>query len=193
MRMSSKDEGANKLAKKSHQFRDMIEAKNNLLIIPSTTSGIREYIPIGFLDKNYIISNSSYVIYDPPVFIFSILSSKMHLTWSFFVAGYLGTSVRYTSGLCYNTFPIKNLTFDEKFKLEQLAYKLIDQREEFSQKTLHELYDPNKMPLSLKNIHQEIDSFVDQFYLREKIQNHEERIKILFDAYENIIKGNMLI
>lgn len=193
MRMSSKDEGANKLAKKSHQFRDMIEAKNNLLIIPSTTSGIREYIPIGFLDKNFIISNSSYVIYDAPVFIFSILSSKMHLTWSFFVAGYLGTSVRYTSGLCYNTFPIKKLTLDEKFKLEQLAYKLIDQREEFSQKTLHELYDPNKMPLSLKKIHQEIDSFVDQFYSREKIHNHEERIKILFDAYENIIKGNMLI
>jgi hypothetical protein len=63
-RLNSKDEGARKLANRSHQFRDINEYKNIAIIIPANTSERREYVPIGFLHNHEVISNSAQAIYD---------------------------------------------------------------------------------------------------------------------------------
>ncbi len=63
-RLNSKDEGTNRLGKRSHQFRDRNIAEENQLIIPSVSSESRYYIPCGYLDNTTIVSNSAQVIYD---------------------------------------------------------------------------------------------------------------------------------
>src|SRR5690606_25554245 len=54
-RLKSKDKGTNKLALRAHQFRDRNMAIDSSIIVPSTSSERREYIPLGFLPKDNII------------------------------------------------------------------------------------------------------------------------------------------
>lgn len=192
-RLSSTDAGTRKLARRSHQFRDIKEAKLSSIIVPSSTSENREYIPIGYLNKNVIISNLGNVIYDPPSYLLSLLSSKMHMTWVFAVSGGLGSGVRYSIGISYNTFPMPELNKNQISLLEELSFNLIDEREKYSDKTLAELYNVNLMPLSLKNIHNKIDKTVDEIYLSKSFENNNYRLKFLFNLYEKITNREVLI
>jgi len=193
MRIKSRDKGANDLAKRSHQFRDILQAKKSLIIIPSTTSERRNYIPIGFLDKNTIVSNASHVVYDPPSYVMSILSSKMHMSWVFSISGYLGSSIRYSSGLSYNTFPFPLIDKEKIKSLEEMAYMIVDEREKYPEKTLAELYDPDKMPSGLLNIHEKNDTLVDDCFSKNIFNNNEERLKFLLNMYNEIKNGDKLI
>jgi type II restriction/modification system DNA methylase subunit YeeA len=56
-RLKSKDKGTNKLAERSHQFRDRNVPKESQLIIPSVSSEKREYIPCGNLRTDTVVSN----------------------------------------------------------------------------------------------------------------------------------------
>ncbi|MCI5146295.1 MAG: class I SAM-dependent DNA methyltransferase, partial [Candidatus Electrothrix sp. AR3] len=99
----------------------------------------REYIPFGFLDNNHIVSDSAQAIYDPPPYIFAVISSRMHMTWVRTVAGRLKTDYRYSSALCYNTFPFPGITDTQKTTLEDHVFQVLDERELHPEKTLAQL------------------------------------------------------
>ena len=192
-RLNSKKPATKKLAIRPHQFEDLNTSKNNCIIVPSVSSERRKYIPIGFLEKNVVVSNAAHVIYDPPLYLLSILCSYMHMKWVFAVGGYLGSSIRYSSTLCYNSFPLPLLNNQQKKDLEDLTLELVDEREKFSEKTMSELYDVNKMPKSLVNIHEKIDITVDKIYNKQGFNSDEVRLSYLFELYENLNKKNELI
>ena len=192
-RLNSKKPATKKLAIRPHQFEDLNISKNNCIIIPSVSSERRKYIPIGFLEKNVVVSNAAHVIYDPPLYLLSILCSLMHMKWVFAVGGYLGSSIRYSSTLCYNSFPIPSLNENQKKTLENLTLELVDEREKYSDKTMSELYDSEKMPKSLINVHEKIDKAVDSIYKKEDFKSDQERLNYLFELYEKLTKKNELI
>ena len=72
-RLNSKDKGTNELAKRSHQFRDRNVAKVCQLIIPSVSSERRDYIPMGFLNGDTVISNLALAIYDAQPWLFGVI------------------------------------------------------------------------------------------------------------------------
>ena len=187
MRLASKDAAANEMAAYSHQFREMKCAKSNLIIIPSHSSENRDYIPIGFLDKNTIISNAAFAVYDPPTWIFGVISSRMHMTWVRAVAGRLETRIRYSSSLCYNTFPFPDISDKQKEKLEDHVFRVLDEREKHPEKTMAQLYDPDKMPAGLRQAHHEMDIAIEQCYRAKPFTNDEERLEYLFKLYEEMI------
>ena len=192
-RSNSKDAGTRRLSKRPHQFRDLNEAEKNSLIIPRHTSERREYLIVGFLNKQTIIADSSQAIYDPPIFILGLLSSRIHNLWSNFVGGTLQTTPRYSIKLCYNTFPF-NVT-DKKYltELEKESLNLIDEREKYSDKTLAQIYDPNQMPSSLKKRHEAIDSIIEDFYKINKNWDNEKKLSFVLDIYKNYKNVNQLI
>lgn len=98
-------EVARGIANKPHQFRYTHSAKESQIIIPIVSSERREYIPMGFLPKDYIIISSAAAIFDCETYVFGIISSRIHMTWVKITAGRLENRLRYLSGLCYNTFP----------------------------------------------------------------------------------------
>lgn len=183
-RSNSKKIATQRLVLRPHQFEDLNISKNNSIIIPSVSSAKRRYIPIGFLDKDIVVSNAAHVIYDPPLHMLAILCSFMHMKWVFTVGGYLGPGIRYSSSLCYNTFPFPKISSSQKKDLENLSLKLIDVREKYSEKTMAELYDFEKMPSLLKKIHNEIDLKVDNMYTKRKFNSDEDRLRFLFELYE---------
>ena len=174
------------LTNKSHQFRYRKTATNYSIIIPCTSSEKREYLPSGFFDSNYISMNSAQVIYDPETWIFGVISSKIHLFWSKYVAGTLESRLRYSTLLCYNTFPFPNISQDQKKRIEMYVFDVLDEREKHPEKTLAELYDPDKMPAGLRQAHHNLDIAIEQCYRLKPFASDEERLEHLFTLYEQM-------
>lgn len=186
LRLASPDAGGQKLSGKPHQFREMKIANNNSIIIPSVSSENRGYIPIGFLTTDSIISNLAFAIYDPEPWVFGVITSRMHMTWMRTTAGRLGTGYRYSSVLCYNTFPLPELSEQQKEEIDNHVYKILDEREKHLGKTMAQLYDPDKMPEGLKDAHHQLDLAIEKCYLPKPFESDEERLECLFKLYEEM-------
>jgi len=189
VRLASNDSGAQKLAAKPHQFREMREPKNNSLIVPTVTSERRDYIPIGYLKKTDVVIAPNNVIYDPPPYLFGILSSRIHVQWVRVVAGRLKTDYRYSSALCYNNFPIPSISSKKEQEITGASLNIIQVRERYPDKTIGQIYDPDKMPRDLLEAHMELDRFVEACYRKTPFNNDSERLECLFSLYETMTGG----
>jgi hypothetical protein len=109
------------------------------------------------------------------------------MVWVKNTGGYLGTSIRYSSALCYNTFPFPDITENQKKDLEKHVYKVLEERENHSEKTLAQLYDPDKMPDGLREAHHQLDLAVERCYRAKPFETDEERLEYLFKLYEQMI------
>lgn len=187
-RVLSKDDGTKKLADRPYQFRDLNVAQKHALIIPSVSSERRDYIPIGFLNSDTIISNSAQAIYDPEPFIFSVINSRIHMTWVRAIAGRLKSDYRYSNSLCYNTFPFPPISDSQKHELENHVYRILEEREKHSEKTLAQLYDPDKMPEGLREAHRQNNLAIERCYRSRPFESDEERLEYLFKLYEQMIE-----
>lgn len=178
-----------KLAATSHRFAEIRHIDGNAIIIPSVSSERRFYIPVGFLtsESNVIITNLAFAVYDPPTWIFAVISSRMHMTWVRAVAGRLETRIRYSSSLCYNTFPFPEISDKQKEKLEDHVFRVLDEREKHPEKTMAQLYDPDKMPAALRQAHHDMDIAIEQCYRAKPFTTDEERLEYLFTLYEEMI------
>lgn len=73
-RRKSPDKGAQKMAERPHQFRDL-NNPDDYILIPSVSSERRTYIPIGFYDANVISTNANYIIPNGTLYEFSVMYS----------------------------------------------------------------------------------------------------------------------
>ena len=178
---------AKKAAAVPHRFFYRTHVETNKILFPKTTSGRREYVPLGFIDSRSIISNASFVINDINESIFGILSSKMHNLWLSITSARMNTSFRYSVNLTYNTFPFPEINQEQKQELERNVYHLLSEREKHSEKTLSQLYDPDKMPDSLRDAHHQLDLAVERCYRSKPFASDEERLEYLFKLYEQMI------
>lgn len=186
-RLASKDAGTQMLARRSHQFRDTKEPLQHQIIVPSVSSERRKYIPTGFLSNNVVVSNSAQVIYDAEVYLMGILTSNMHMVWMRHVGGKLKSDYRYAKDLVYNTFPFPPISEVQKKELEKHVYAVLGAREAHSEKTLAQLYDPDKMPINLREAHHQLDLAVERCYRAKPFESDEERLEYLFKLYEKMI------
>jgi hypothetical protein len=187
-RLGAKDSGANRLASRSSQFRDLNNPET-FLLIPETSSESREYIPMGFFDKNYIANNTCYTIPNATLFHFGVLTSKMHMAWVKMVCGRLESRFRYSKDIVYNNFPFPSVGGDTVVaftKIEQLAQSVLDVRLKYSGSSLADLYDPLTMPPDLAKAHVDLDRAVEKCYRAKPFESDEERVEFLFEMYGEI-------
>lgn len=186
-RLSAKDKGTNKLALRPHQFRDL-NNPDSFIAIPKTSSERREYIPLKYLTSDFIPADSIRLVPNADLDLFSTLCSKMHMIWMRTISGKLKTDFRYSKTLSYNTFPFPSFSKQRKEELTQCALKIIDERLKHSEKTLAQLYDPDKMPEGLKEAHHQNDLAVERCYRSTAFSSDEERLEYLFKLYEKMIQ-----
>ncbi len=186
LRLDSTDTSCLKLAERPYQFREHPDLNREKIIIPRVSSERRKYIPMGFLDKGFVISDSAFAIYDASLWLFGILTSEMHMTWVRTVGGRLETRYRYSAGLCYNTFPFPTISDTKKSEIEEAATNVLLARANYPEKTLADLYDPEKMPEDLREAHEELDRIVESCYPGAPFANDEARLECLFRLYEKM-------
>lgn len=192
-REKSDREATNKLSSSPYFFGEVRHLECESIIIPRVSSERREYIPIGFLAKDEIITDSANAVYNPEPWIFGIITSHMHMIWVRAVAGRLEDRLRYSSSLCYNTFPLPVLTQTQKEHITNNVYNILSEREKWPEKTMSELYDAEKMPEGLREAHVFLDKLVEKIYREKPFENDEERLSYLFKLYEEMINRDKLI
>lgn len=180
------------LINRPHQFRYTHEAKSHLIIIPRVSSERRKYIPFGVLSSDFIVSDSAQVIYDADTYVFGILSSYMHMVWVRITCGYLGSSIRYSSGLCYNTFPFPDINVKQKETITQYVFDVLDERAKYPEKTMAWLYNTETMPSGLANAHNALDEAIERIYRLAPFTSDAERLAHLFKLYEEMAKKDTL-
>ncbi|MGC3023189.1 DNA methyltransferase [Brevibacterium sp. FAM 24630] len=175
-----------KLSAVPHRFGEVRFKPTESIIVPSVSSARREYIPIGYLGPDTVISNAAFAVYDAEPWLFSLLTSKIHMVWTAAVGGQLKTDYRYSNTIVYNNFPVPPLSDAAKENLTEVALRVLDVREYHCEKTLAELYDPDKMPDDLREAHVEVDALVDSIYSKKSYESDEQRLADLFAMYERM-------
>lgn len=179
----------NKLAAIPHRFGEVRYKPTESIIVPSTSSERRDYIPIGFLGRGTIVSNLAFAVYDAEPWTFSLLTSRIHMTWVRAVGGRMNDDYRYSNTLVYNSFPVPRIADAQRERLTHVAFRVLDVREYHSEKTLAKLYDPDLMPDDLRLAHQELDELVDAIYRKRRFDSDEDRLSYLFGMYEQMISA----
>ena len=205
-RLNSKAESTKIYAEKPHLFvqrgdynkaiEDFKGDPDEMLniIIPRTSSENRLYIPIGIVEnKDFISSDNLQVIYDSPLYLLGILQSRMHMVWLRNIGGKLKTDYRYSNTLVYNTFPIPDLSEEDKLEIEDRISYILDVRDE-ELLSLAELYgsplatkNPKPMNECLLNAHKALDRYIDKIYSKKEFSNDEERLSVLLKMYQQKI------
>ena len=182
-RLRSKNKTTNKFANKAYRFVEIRKQETNCVFLPETSSAARQYVPVGYGEKETIFSNTIKTIYNSPLYLMAILSSKMHNVWIKNIGGKLETNIKYSIEIIYNNFPIINLNNEQIKKLNDLSIQLLDCRNKFFDKTIAYLYNDETMPNSISAIHKLIDEVVDSIYCKKSFLNDNERLAFLFDLY----------
>ena len=177
-----------KLADTPTLFRETINP-DTYIIVPRVSSEKRKYIPIGFLNKEIIPSDSAVIIKDATLYDFGILESNIHMAWMRMVAGRLEMRYRYSKDIVYNNFPWPEPTDQQHQKIEQTAQAILDARKNYPDSSLADLYDPLLMPTDLRKAHKANDRAVMEAYGFWKTVNTEaECVAKLFEMYQELTK-----
>lgn len=171
-----------------HRFRQIQSvAKKHTLIIPQVSSEAREYLPIGLLPQNSIVSNLAFALYDAPLWNMAIIASRLHLVWIATVCGKMKTDFRYSNTMGWNTFPVPLLTEQNKADLTACAENILLAREAHFPATIADLYEPDKMPENLRRAHEQNDEVLERIFIGRRFKNDTERLEKLFDLYTKMI------
>ncbi|MEG3878633.1 lactate dehydrogenase [Microcoleus sp. herbarium7] len=186
MRLSSRDKGANDMAKRSHQMREMNESKQYTIVLPRITSENRDYLPIGLLKAPSVITSQNFALYDTEIFYMSIIVARLHWVWIKTVCTTMRTDFSYTNTLGWNTFPVPTLTDRNKADLTRCAEEILLAREQYFPATIADMYDPTRMdtefPL-VREAHDRNDEILERIYIGRRFKNDTERLEKLFELY----------
>ena len=187
-RMDSKREATKKLATRPMLFGEIRQPSTKYLIIPKVSSENRRYIPIGILEPTVICNGSALIVPNASLYIFGVLNSYMHMSWTKTVCGRMKSDYQYSAGIVYNNFPWpENLSETQKRVIEEAAQRVLDFRAEFPNSSLSDLYDPLTMPPSLTAAHNNLDRVVDLAYRPQPFLNDAKRMEFLFELYEKYL------
>jgi hypothetical protein len=157
--------------------------------IPRHSTESRDYYPIIALPKGSIVGDGAFSLYDPPFWNIAIFASRLSLVWIGTVCGKIKTDFRFSNTLGWNTFPIPPLTEKNRSDLIRCAEDILLAREAHFPATIADLYDPENMPVDLREAHERNDEVLERIYIGRRFKNDTERLEKLFDLYAKMTPG----
>lgn len=189
MREQSNREATKKLAETPTLFGEIRQPSADYIVIPRVSSERRKYIPIGFLNADYIASDAVQILPDANMFHFGVLTSNVHMAWMRAVCGRLKSDYRYSVNIVYNNFPWPTPTDEQKAAIEKTAQAILDARALYPDCSLADLYDEVAMPPELRKAHQANDRAVMQAYgFDVKTMTESTCVAELMKMYQELTK-----
>ena len=166
-------------------FSQIRQPDTDYILVPETSSSARKYIPIGFMSKYVIASNSTLVASDAGLDLFAVMTSSVHMYWMKVICGRLKSDYRYSPSV-YNNFPWPTPTAAQKEKIKQTAQEILDARNLYPDCSLADLYDENTMPVELRRAHQANDKAVMEAYGFDPSMSESQIVAELFKMYQKM-------
>ena len=184
MRSESKAAETRPAAAFPHRFRQIQSvAQKSTLIVARVSSEQREFLPIGLEDKNTIIGDRNFALYDAPLWNMALIASRLHWVWIGTVCVRMRTDFSYSNTLGWNTFPVPTLTDQNKTDLTRCAEDILLAREAHFPATIADLYAPEAMPENLRQAHDRNDEVLERIYIGRRFKNDTDRLEKLFELY----------
>src|ERR1019366_9369896 len=139
------------------------------------------------IDATGVVSSQNFALYDEPIWLISIIASRLHIAWIGAVCGRLEMRFMYSNTICWNTFPLPTLTEKNKADLTRCAEEIILAREAHFPATIADLYDPERMPTDLREAHERNDEVLERIFIGRRFRNDTERLEKLFELYTKMI------
>ena len=187
-RSKSKSAGTRKISDTPLRFHVENFPDGDYIVIPEISSEKRNYIPMGFMKPSVLCSNRLKISQGASIFHFGILTSSVHMAWTRVVCGRLEMRYCYSIGVVYNNFPWPTPTEDQKATIEQTAQGILDARALYPDKSLADLYDPDKMPVELRIAHEANDKAVMDAYGFARDMGEPEIVAELMKMYQELTK-----
>jgi hypothetical protein len=187
-RQESEDKGTKDKALFPYRFREQHCSNTHSIIIPRVCTETRNYLPVGLLNNESVISDAAFAIYDAPLWCLALISSRVHIMWIETACGKLKNDYRYSKQLGWNTFPLPKLTEKNKDDLTSCAKNILLAREENYPMTITEQYRPEEMPTNLLEAHKYNDEIVERIFIGRMFRNDSERVLKLIELYSTIAK-----
>jgi hypothetical protein len=168
-------------------FGEIRQPTNSYILIPKVSSEKRDYVPIGIVSPDVIVSGSAQFLSPIHLADFAIVTSAIHMSWMRTTGGRTKSDYQYTNTLVYNTFPWPEISPTQEAKISELAQAVLDARAAWPDSTLADLYDPDLMPPNLRKAHQTLDLAVDKLYRKTPFASERERVEHLFGLYEKMV------
>ena len=160
---------------------------SHFLCVPEVSSGTRTYIPMGYLDNSVIASNKLQIIPDASLYMFGVLTSRVHMAWIGVLCCRRGTGYSYSPSI-YHNFPWPSPTGNQRAKIEQTAQGILDTRALYPDSSLADLYDELTMPADLRKAHKANDAAVMSAYGFGKDLTEPEIVARLMGMYEELTR-----
>jgi hypothetical protein len=169
-----------------HRFMVVTHQDTVAMLIPMVSAERRRYLQIGIMPATTIINSNAYAIYNPPAFLFALLSSRMHAVWISSIAGRMRTDPRYSNTYVYNTFPVPDLSDEQRRVLAGHSKAILKARAKHPGKTIAWLYNPETMPANLLESHQDNDAYIDEQIYGRNFRDDTQRLDFLFAMYARV-------
>ncbi|MDD7596400.1 MAG: DNA methyltransferase [Prevotella sp.] len=189
LRLASKSAGTRKLADTPTRFHVENMPEGTSIIVPSTSSERRKYVPMGFIPQGTLASNAVLLIPSATLYHFGVLESNVHMAWMRAVCGRLKSDYRYSKDIVYNNFPWPDATDEQRTEIAQAAQRILDARQLYPDSSLADLYDPTLMPHELLKAHRDNDRLVMRLYGFPTSMTETECVAQLFKLYQKKCKG----
>ena len=189
LRENSNRESTRDLALYPYSFGEIRQPESTYLLFPCHSSEARRYIPIGFIDKDTICTNSCLIVPNATLYDFGVLTSNVHNAWTRTVCGRLEMRYRYSASIVYNNFPWPKPNDKQKENIEKTAQMILDARNLYPDWTFADLYNEVLMPKELRKAHQLNDKAVMEAYgFWGKVNTESECVAELMKMYQNLTK-----
>lgn len=170
-------------AKIAHKFAQRAHQHSPSIVMPKNTPEGLPYLTPVYEPERTISTDLAFVSYTEKLWVVAVLSSNIHRVWAEAISGGLGSGVRYSSQIAYNTFPLDRLTRQNLEELARCAENILLAREKHFPNSIAELYDPEKMPEDLIRAHEANDEVLERIYIGRRFRNDTERLEKLFELY----------
>ena len=186
IRLKSNADRIQKMAASPHLFCQIRQPDNNYLVIPRHSSERRSYIPIGFVSPEVIAGDACTIVLNADLFLFSMLTSCVHMAWMRVVCGRIKSDFRYSPAV-YNNFPFPEISEEQKVAIEKAGQKILDARRKYPDATLADLYGDKMFAFTeLQQAHIENDNLVKKAYGYPKNISDPEIVADLMKRYQEV-------
>lgn len=176
-------------AERPTQYQEMRQPKTDYLAVPRHSSENRDYLPVGRFGPEVIPNDALFIIGDPSLVTFGLISSKVFWLWAAAVSGRLESRIRVSNTITWNNFPVPAFTPFEHEAIEAAANGVLIARSHFLSSTLADLYDANAMPPPLRRAHAQLDRAVLTAFGLPLDADDEHVLARLFTLYSEMSGG----
>jgi hypothetical protein len=189
-REASKKQKTRELAATPALFAEPRRPESGFIFIPRHASAARRLIPMGLVpaEQRAVVHDSGAYIEDASLELLGLLQSEMFAAWQRTVGGRIKSDYRFNNRLVYNTFPFPLLSPSQRRGVAAAAEAVLAVRREYPESSLADLYGPNSGPAALLSAHRTLDARVDGAFGRRKRLPESERLSLLFERYDRLVR-----